>query len=162
MAAASANKPGVGARRYRNTGTYGTPTWTAQLYDRDVTIAMPWDMAEGGTRATRAKTFIKTRTDLSVTVVARADDADAAYTSLMDAAFNPTSVMDCLVLNGLISTEGARGVRGEFLVNLDSDPQEIDGSIYDTFMLKPAWTSNAVGPSTVVMGASSTPSFTAL
>jgi len=162
MPAVSANKPGVGAKRYRNTGSYGSPSWTAQNYDRDVTLAMPWDTAEGGTRATRAKTFIKTRTDITVTVVAKADDADAAFTSLLDAAFNPTSVMDCLVLNGLITTEGARGVRGEFLVNLDSDPQEIDGSIYDTFTLKPVWTTNAVGPSSVVMGASSTPTFTAL
>lgn len=162
MAAASANKPGVGGVVYRNTGTYGSPSWTAQTFVKDVTPSMPWDMAEAGSRATRAKTFMKTRADLTITIVMKADDADAGYLAFRAAANSPTSVLDLLVLDGLISVEGCHGWRGEFLVNLTAAPQEIDGSIYDTFECKPTWTSNAVGPSTVIMGASSSITATAL
>ena len=156
MSAVSALKPGVGGRRYRNTGTYGSPTWTAQTLDKDVTCNMPWDMAEAGARGTRAKLYMKTRADLLITVVSRADDADAGALAILAAAMSPTAVIDSLILNGLITVEGTSGYRGEFLVNLTGEPQEIDGSIYDTYELKPTWTTNAVGPSTVIMGATST------
>lgn len=162
MPAASANKPGVGGRAYRNTGTYGSPTWGPEGMVKDATPSMPWDMAEGGSRATRAKTYMKTRADLSISVVMKADDADSGYLAWRAAAVSPTAVLDLLILDGLISVEGVHGFRGEFLVNLTGQPQEIDGSIYDTFELKPSWTTNAPGPSTVIMGASSTPTFTAL
>ena len=75
---------------------------------------------------------------------------------------SPTLTLDSLVLNGLITTEGASGYRGEFLVSLTGEPQEADGSIYHTYELKPTFTTNAAGPSTVVMGAGSAPTFTAL
>lgn len=161
MAEVSAFKPGIGARTYRNTGSYGSPTWTAQVEHKDVTLAMPWDWVEAGTRATRAKLFGKARTDITVTIVCKADDEDADYENLINAAFLPTTVVDLLVLNGLISVEGVRGVRAEFLVNLDSEPQMIDDSIYPTFTLKPTFTTNGY-PGTVVMAASSTPTITAL
>ena len=162
MAATSALKPGIGGRRYRNTGTYGSPTWTAQTNDLDVTCSLPWDYVEAGSRATRAKVYMKARADLQIQVKARADDADAGSIALLAAAMSPTTVMDCLVLNGLITTEGASGFRGEFLVSLTGEPQEADGSIYDTYDFKPTWTTNAAGPSTVVMGATSTINATAL
>lgn len=162
MAAASTLKPGIGGRRYRNSGSYGSPTWTAQLLDLDVTSSLPWDFVEAGSRATRAKLYMKARADLQIQVKSRADDADAGAVAIMAAAMSPTATLDCLVLNGLITTEGATGFRGEFLVNLTGEPQEADGSIYDTYDLKPTWTTNAAGPSTVVMGAASAPTFTAL
>lgn len=159
--AASAVKPGIGGRVYRNTGSYGSPSWTAQNLVKDVTFTMPWDMVEAGARETRAKLFMKARTDITFSVVMRADDAAADYNAFSDAACSPTAVMDLLILDGLISVEGTRGVRAEFLANNDGQPQEADGSIYTTFTLKPTWTSNGY-PSTVEMGASSTPTLTAL
>lgn len=162
MAAASANKPGIGAKRYRNTGTYGSPSWTAQNFDLSVTCNMPWDWVEAGNRATRAKLWMKARTELRFSVVAKSDDADVGAVAILAAAMSPTVVLDSLVLNGLISVEGVSGYRGEMLVNLDQEPQEADGSIYHTYELRPTFTTNAVGPSTVVMGAGSAPTFIAL
>ena len=66
-----------------------------------------------------------------------------------------------LFLDAAITVEGARGFRAHWNVNLTGQPQEIDGSIYDSFDLKPGWSSDGY-PKTVVMGASSTPTFTAL
>lgn len=160
--AAQANKPGIGGRVYRNTASYGTPTWTHQDFVKDVTPSMPWDWHEAGGRFTRAKVKMKGRTDLSFQVVMKADDADAGYQAFRVAAVSPTSVLDLLILDGLVSVEGVSGWRGEFLVGLVGAPQEIDGSIYDTFELHPTQTTNADGPSTVVMAASSTITATAL
>jgi hypothetical protein len=155
MAAASANKPGIGGRVYRNTGTYGSPTWTVQSYVHSVRPSMAWGMVEAGNRATRAELFMKARAALTIEVMMKADDADAGYQAFRVAAMSPTAVLDLLILDGLISVEGVSGWRGEFLANLTSAPQEIDGSIYDTFELRPTFTLNAVGPSTVIMAASS-------
>lgn len=155
MAAVSAMKPGIGGRRYRNTGTYAGPTWVHQALDKDVTSSLPWDYVEAGSRETRAKLYMKARADLQVSVVARADDLDAGMVSIYAAAMSPTVVQDCLVLNGLISVEGVQGFRAEFLVSLTGEPQEADGSIYDTFELKPTWTLNGY-PKTILTGAGST------
>jgi hypothetical protein len=162
MAAASANKPGIGGRVYRNTGSHGTPVWTHLDRVLSVTPSMPWDYVEAGSRGTRAKLYMQARADLQIQAQVKADDADAGYLALRNAASVPGTVVDLMVLDGLISIEGVHGWRGEFLVSLSSAPQEADGSIYDTFDLKPTFTTNAAGPSTVVMGASSTPTFTAL
>lgn len=161
MAAASAVKPGAAARGYRNTGTYGSPTWTAVNLIKDVTFALPWDMVEAGARETRSKLYMKARVDPMITVVARADDADTGFNALADAACSPTSKPDMMFLDAAITVEGARGIRAQWNVSLTGQPQEIDGSVYDTFELKPAWSSDGY-PSTVVMGATSTPTFTAL
>jgi len=161
MAAADAMKPGIGGVVYRNTGTYVTPTWTPQSLVKDVRVPAPWDMAEAGSRETRAKLYMKTRVDLGgFSVTMRATDANAGYLAFRAAAVSPTSVLDLLILDGAIATEGVHGFRAEFLASLTDEPQEIDGSIYDTFDLKPAWTANGY-PSSVIMGTASSPSFTA-
>lgn len=161
MPAVSANKPGIGGRVYRNTATYGSPTWTHLDRVLNVTTAQPWDLVEAGGRFTRSKVYMAARTDPQITLEVKADDADTGYLALRSAAAAGTSV-DMMILDGLISIEGVHGWRGEWIPSLTGSPQNADGSIYDTFDLKPTWTTNAGGPSTVVMGASSTPTFTAL
>jgi hypothetical protein len=161
MAATSAMKPGIGGRRYRNTGTYGSPTWAAQLLDLNVTASLPWDWHEAGSRETRAKLYMKGRADLQIGVKSRSDDAEVGAVAILAAAMSPTVVLDSLVLNGLITVEGASGFRAEFLVNLTGEPQEADGSIYHDYELKPTWTANGY-PRTVVMGAASAPTFITL
>lgn len=161
MSATSAVKPGVNGVAYRNTGTYNSPTWTAAKLFKDVTPSMPWDMVEAGARETKAKLYGKTRADLGVQGTMRADDADTAFNAIADAAMSQTTLLDMMFLDAPITTEGARGFRAEWNVNLTQQGQEIDGIIYDTFEFKPGWSSNGY-PKTVKMGASSTPTFTDL
>ena len=161
MAAASAVKVGVAGVVYRNTGTYVTPTWGGMGLVKDVTPSMPWDMVEAGARETRAKLYAKARADLSVSMTMRADDADTAFNAIANASLSPTTLVDLMFLDAAISVEGARGFRAEWLINMTGQPQEIDGSIYDSFDCKPGWSSSGY-PKTVVMGASSAPTFTTL
>lgn len=161
MAATSAVKVGPGGKAYRNTGTYGSPTWTAMGLVRSVSPSMPWDMVEAGARETRAKLYAKARADLKVSFDMRADDADDAFSAVADAAVSPTVLLDILFLDGPLTAEGARGFRAAWNINLTGQPQEIDGSIYDQFEAAPGWSSDGY-PSTVKMGATSTPTFTVL
>lgn len=160
MAATSAVKTGIAARAYRNTGTYGSPTWTALNLIKDARSPKPWDMVEAGSRETRAKLVAKTRIDLSPQLVVRADDADAGYAALVAAAISPTTLVDMMILDGPVTTEGVRGVRAEWHVSQTEQPQEADGVIYDTFDLKPGWSSNGY-PSSVAVGTASACTFTA-
>lgn len=158
--AASATKPGIACVAYRNTGTYGSPTWSAATNIRDVQPAFPWDLVDASSRATRAKLYGKTQIDVGFQAVVRADDADSAYGAFVDAAFSPTTVIDMMILDGPIATEGVRGIRAHFLFSLSGQPQGAGDMVYSTFDLKPGFSTAGV-PSSVVMGASSTPAFTA-
>ncbi|HEY1191913.1 MAG TPA: hypothetical protein VGE74_30055 [Gemmata sp.] len=161
MAAETKLLLGIAAGCYRNTGSYGTPTWTNQTAVRTVTPGFPWDWADAPSRATPVKIYGKTQVDLAIQLMIRADPADATYGAFVDAHWSQTAVLDLLILNALLTVEGARGVRGEFLVSLTGEPQEIEGSIYSTFDAKPTLTANGL-PKWVVMGASSTPTFNAI
>ncbi len=159
MAAQTQILAGIAAVLYKNSGSYGTPTWGAQNNIRSVTPGFPWDFADSPSRATPIKIYVKTQVDLAIQVMMRADPADANYTAWVDAHWNRTLVLDLLILNAKLATEGARGLRGEFLVSMTNEAQEIDGTIFSTFDIKPTITNNGL-PKSAVMGASSTPTFT--
>lgn len=161
MAASSAVKRGIDAGAYRNTGTYGSPTWTEMTLVRDVQQAMPWDMGDASSRASRAKLYEKTQIDLAPQITMRADDADAAYVAMYAAAFSPTTKLDLMILDGDIATEGAMGLRAQWNINFTSQGQAAGDIVYTNFDCKPAWTSDGV-PKIVIMGASSAPAFTSL
>ena len=161
MAEAYAFKTGIGCGVYRNTGTFGTPTFTLQTEVQSVTPTSPWDWVEASSRASAAKLYGKSLMDLSFQIVMRADDLDAGWEAFMAAANSRTAVLDLLILNGLISVEGVRGFRAELLVSCDTEPQDIGGSVMTTFTLKPTPTTNGY-PRTVIMGASSTPAYSAI
>lgn len=160
MAATSITKLGIKAGVYKNGGTYGSPTWALMTLVKEATPGLAnWAFADAAIRATQALLFAKTQVDLSTPLLMRADDADTAYVAMFDAAVSPTAVVDLLILDGLITVEGARGIRAEFLVGADPQNQAIDGVIYTQFMLKPTSSANGY-PKSVVMGAASAPTFT--
>lgn len=161
MAEVTSFKTGVGCGLYRNTGTYGSPTWTFQSEVQSVTPNSPWDWVEASSRASAVKLWGKSLVDVSYQLTYRADDLDAGWEAFMAAHWSRTTVVDCLILNGLIATEGVRGVRAEFYCSMDSEPQDIGGSIFSTFTLKPTVTTNGL-PKSVIMGTSSTPAFSAI
>lgn len=160
MAGSAGPKAAINAGAYRNTGTYGSPTWTEMTLVRDVTPAYAWDFGDASARATRAKLYAKTQIDLQLSLVMRADDLDAAYQAMVAAAMSPTGVVDLLILDGDITAEAAVGVRGEFGVSISGQAQGAGDIVYTTFELKAAPSSNGV-PKSVLMGAASSPTFTA-
>lgn len=159
MSEAAAIQPAVNAGFYRNTGTYGTPTWTEVDIIRDVADAgQKWDFADASSRASRAKLFGKTLIDVSGTLSARADPADAGYQAIFTASVTTTPI-DVMILDGDIATEGVKGKRLHAGFSMGQD-QSIGNIIYTEFEYKPMYHSDGV-PKYVEMGASSTPTYTA-
>ena len=159
MAATSSVKPGIAAKVYRNTGTYGSPTWTAMNLARSVNDNSKWDTADASSREGRARLYAKTQVDLPHDIEMRADNADTGYVAMYAAWASATAVVDLLILDGPITDEGAMGIRAEFIVCGRPQNQGAGDVIYTTFPLMPTWTSNGV-PKSVVMGAASAPGFT--
>lgn len=151
---------GINGGLYRNTGSYSTPTWVEITAVRDVTPNAPWDMGDASSRGSRAKLSAKTQMDLSVSAVVRANPADAGYSALYDSSIG-TGLLDLLVLNGKLTVEGAKGFRAEWNVSPTTQDQAIGGVIYDTFEMKPGYSSNGA-PKTAVVGASSAVTYTAI
>ena len=161
MAAASQLLPGINCGLYKNSATYATPTWVDQTLAKSAKPGFPWDFAEASWRETPVKLYAKTLVDLSYQVLMRSDPASTIFTAWVAAHWSRTGVLDLLILDSKITTEGATGVRGEFLVSISDAAQEIDNIVYTTFDLKPTYSANGF-PQSVVMGASSTPSFSAI
>lgn len=161
MAAASAPKAGIDGAVYRNTGTYGSPTWTEITNVRDVSPAFPWDMGDASSRATPVKLYRKTQTDWSTQVVVRTDDADAGYQALYDSAMGAGLPIELMVLNGPVTEEGAAGVRAHWNVSLAGTAQGAGDVQYDTYDLKPGFHTDGV-PKVVDVGTASALTYTAL
>lgn len=159
MAETAAVQPGINGEVLRNTGAYGSPTWVAGGLVRNVTPSAKWDRGDASIRATRAKLQEKTQIAISGTIEVRADPADAWYQALFDAAMGDSSAaIDLMILDGPITQEGCKGVRG--YMNLDFEQnQQITDVIYTTFSYDPAWNSGGY-PAKVELGATSTPTFT--
>lgn len=163
MAATAGPKSGIDGAVYRNTGSYATPVWAEIDQIRDVTPGQGWDMGDASVRATRAKLYHKTQQDIAPQVVCRADDADAGYQALYDAAVHPTLTLDLLVLDGPLTREGSSGFRADFLVNASGGPTQGAGDVqYTTFDLRPGFAAAGQFPKIVDVGAASATTFTAV
>lgn len=158
MAAAYGIKIGPKCVAYRNTGTYGSPTWTAMSFVRDAQAATPWDFQDASIRDTRVKMYHPTQIDFAFSLTVRCDDADAGYQALLGAAQEGTA-LDLLILDGPVSTEGSAGVRSYFHVSMTGQPQGMGDVLYATFDLKPGFgldgSSAPAKPKYAVAGASS-------
>lgn len=162
MAAVSAPQPGAIAGAYRNTGTRDSPTWAEMTSVSGGDLGDNWDFGEASTRASGAKAFDKTMVDLTSTLQVLANPAATDYIALYSASQIRTGVIDMMLLNAKISVEGAIGIRAAFKLKR-SENQDMGGIISNTFELKPyIGGASPVTPKTVVMGASSAPTFTDL
>lgn len=153
MAAALGPLLGINAKVYRNTGTYGSPTWTAISLVRDVQDASTFQEADASSRATKAVLTKKTMTQIQHDLVVRADASDAGYQALWDASQDGT-VIDVLILDNAITVEGSLGYRYHAEVFKTGQNQDASGVIYTNFTLKPGYSSDGV-PSKIEMAASS-------
>lgn len=161
MAAASQLLPGINCGLYLNSGSYGSPTWVDQTLAKSAKRGGGWDFAGAMWRETPVKLYAKSLVEINYQVLMRADPASTIFAAWVDAHWSRTTVLDLMILNSKITTEGARGVRGEFLISISDEAHEIEGIVYTTFDLKPTYTANGF-PKSVVMGGSSVPAFSAI
>jgi len=162
MAASGGAKAGINAKVFRNTGTYGSPTWTEITLAGDVQVAPPWQMSSFQTRETKFVLNAKTLIDLSVTLQVRVDDANAGYQALLAASRSSSSLLDILIVNGALTKEGSSGFRAHFNVNQTGEDQSTGvGALFANFELKPGLSTDGY-PKVVTIGeaVSGTPTIT--
>lgn len=147
---------GVKAKLYRNTASYGSPTWTEITLVGDSSVNASWDEGDGSARVSRVKQVAKTMMGLELTAKVRVDLTDAGYLALMTALHSDTPI-DLLVLNGPSTTNGVQGYRADFHVMSASEDQAMGNVIFKDFALKPSVSSNLAKKVTV---AASAPVFT--
>lgn len=128
----------IDGKVYRNTGSYGSPTWTEISLVRDVQVNPAWDRVDGSSRAGYVKADAKTQLALSFTLSVKVHLTDAGYIALMDSFVDPNGVIDLLILNGDNATNGVEGWRADFGVFTASEDQSIGNVLYRDFEVGPS------------------------
>jgi hypothetical protein len=133
----------INAKLYRNTGTYGSPTWAEVTNCGDLTLSDSYEEANvtrrGSAGYTETEPTLRT-IELSFQVFNIASDAD--YLAFL-AAHTGRTAIDMQVLDGDRITSGTRGVRASFkVVSFTRNQSLSDVQAFDVVM-KPCQAANA-------------------
>lgn len=127
---------------YRNTGTYGAPTWVAIDIVKDVTLGLQageWDGSRRGSGGWKQSAPTMKSADIGLDIVFK--PGDAGYIALR-AAFVGSSLIDLAVMDGPIATPGSEGLRAEMAVlGFDRD-EKLEEGLMIKCKLKPGVSSN--------------------
>lgn len=143
---------GINAKMYRNSGTYGSPSWAEVADISDLTLNPAFQETKFGTRASRIGRSAKTLSDLTYSGKIKVDLDEADYIAFRDAHLSPDGVLDLMILTGGSTTNGVWGYRGEFQVNITGQDQGLNAKMYDDFTLAPSDTDNAFTKAIVASG----------
>jgi hypothetical protein len=97
---------------YRNTDDPydNTPTWSLVPNIKDLTRGLDKALADASTRGSTFRQQVGTLKDLTIDFEMVYDPSDTDYDAFEDAYFNDTDV-EILILDGLITTAGSKGIR---------------------------------------------------
>jgi hypothetical protein len=130
-------KIGLNAKLYRNTGSFGSPTWVEVTNIQDLDLADSMDEFDATTRGSggMAESEPTVRSiELSWNMK---NNADTHMIAFRTAYFNRAAV-DLQALDGPIATIGSHGVRGRFKFHEFGKPQPLrDGQMLN-LRAKPA------------------------
>lgn len=149
---------GINAGLYYNTGTYGLPTWTEITDVSDVKLDLSFQKVALPTRNSKVIKSGKTVAEAPLQFTIKQHLTDAAFLAVWAALISNTDVIDLMVLNAKDDVNGARGVRGEFVLYSLTDDQAITNALVYQIAAEPADTDNDFSTVVVTAGA---PVFTA-
>jgi hypothetical protein len=153
-------KLGIKSKCYRNTGTYGSPTWVEITAFRDLVSNVEWDKVEAPSRAQRVKKMAKTVAGIGATGAVKVSDTDAGYIALWECLVGVTQNLDVLILNGDMATNGVRGFRYDALVTQGNEDQGIQNALYLDIALDPD--ADGVNPVKYAVVTTGAPVFTSI
>ncbi len=133
---------GLSAKLYRNTGTYGTPTWTLVNNVTDLTGNDSMEEADASTRGDggfAASEPTLRALELSFGMINKPADTDVAA---FLAAYIARTSLDIAVMDGLMATVGSKGVRARYKIHQFPRAQELRGVQTFDVMLKPCVDAN--------------------
>lgn len=144
-------RKGITCKFYRNTASYGTPTWAEVHEVSDWKENLDWQKAAAGSRLTRVGQSVKTQLDLSWTGTLK-DDGGTNAEAIKDALLTD-QVLDVLILNGPITENGVRGYRTDVQVFSGSNSQGLTEVVYPEIMIAPTPSANAPKAVKITSGA---------
>jgi len=134
---------GLTSKVYKNTGTYGSPTWVDQTWVREHSVDLSKGEADATSRANGGwKATVATLKDGAIEVVGVHDNANTNYVAFVT-AWHSDTVLDLVLCDGDITTVGTRGIRASFQIFNMSEPAPLEEVLVTTFSLKPTHSANA-------------------
>ena len=149
---------GIDGVFYRNTATFGTPTWDAVPGISDCVVNSDWDSGDGSTRVSPVKMSEPTQLDLNVSFKHIADGG-ADYLALA-AAFYGRDDIDVMVLDGASTVNGVEGVRFVGKLHKWTQSQGLGDVLFRDSVIKPSI--QATNKPQTVAVASGAPVFTTI
>jgi hypothetical protein len=141
-------KIGLNAKLYRNTGSFGSPTWVEVTNIQDLDLADSMDEADASTRGSggMAESEPTLRTiEASWNMKNNADTHMIAFRT----AYATRALVDLQILDGPIATVGSHGIRGRFKFHEFGKPQPLRDGQFVNLRAKPA-ADDTNGPPTEV------------
>ena len=130
-------KIGIKCVLYRNTGTNGSPSWSAVTVIADLTANTTWDKGPADSRSSRIKKSVKTMLGLTFSGTMKKTPDDANYEAFMNAII-ADSVLDLLILDGPSTTNGVRGWRIDAQIFEGTEDQGMSvGALYEAISIEP-------------------------
>lgn len=134
---------GINCKLYRNTGTYGSPTWNEIDGVQDVSINMDSETGEATTRATGGwKQYASTVRDAGIEFEMPYDTADADMVALRDAFLTSGTTIELAAADGAIATTGTQYLRGTWCVTGFSLSEPLSDIRKVSISLKPGISAN--------------------
>ena len=137
---------GVNCKLYRNTATWGSPSWDEVTNVRDLTINLEKGEADVTIRGGNGfRQVVGTLKDGSIEFQMVWDPADADFTAIKDAYFNDTSI-ELMALDGSSAPAAGvtvQGLRADFSVVNFSRNEGLEDAVTVDVTVKPTYSSNA-------------------
>ncbi len=134
---------GKDAKLYRNSGSYGSPTWTLISNVRDLGLGLEKGEADVTTRAGNGwEQVVAALKSASIEWGMVWDTADANFTAIRNSFLNDT-VIEFLVLDGAVATTGSQGLRAECMVQRFRRNENLREAVVVDVSAKPTYSTNA-------------------
>ena len=136
-------KLGMQAKLYRNSGSYGTPTWVEVGNVKDLTLNLEAGEADVTTRSNSGwRATVATLKDGSIEFEMVWDTTDANFTAIQQGFFNNTPV-EFAIMDGAIATAGSQGLRATMSITNFSRSEALEEAIMVSVTAKPTYAANA-------------------
>lgn len=137
---------GVNGRTYRNTGTYGSPTWTEIKNVKDLGLNIEHEEYDASTREGGGwEGIVSALIRASIEYQMRYDTTDANWIAIRDAALSigDANVIEFAIMDGPIGTTGSQGLRASFSILKFPRSENLAEHMMVDVAMKPAPSANA-------------------
>lgn len=133
---------GLNAHCYRNTGTYGSPTWVECKSIQEVTLKADKDKADAPSRNYSGfKAYLSGMKDVGLGLKLTWDTTLGEFSAFQSAFFNNTTI-DMLALDGVVTpSSGSQGLRAVMEVFKFDRTEPLSGALTSDVEVAPSATS---------------------